>query len=40
MKLAFGATLPDGVTAGATAEAIVTITDDDTAGVTDLGDLS
>ena len=34
VKLAFGATLPDGVTAGATAEAIVTITDDDTAGVT------
>ena len=34
VKLAFGATLPDGVTAGATAQAVVTIADDDTAGVT------
>ena len=34
MKLAFGATLPDGVTAGTPSEAVVAIADDDTAGVT------
>ena len=34
VKLAFGATLPDGVTTGATAQAVVAIADDDTAGVT------
>ena len=34
MKLSFGATLPDGVTTGATAQAVVIISDDDTAGVT------
>ena len=34
VKLTFGATLPDGVTAGTPTEAVVTIVDDDTAGVT------
>ena len=34
MKLAFDASLPGGVTAGATDETVVAIADDDTAGVT------
>ena len=34
VKLTFGSTLPDGVSEGSTIQAIVTITDDDTVGVT------